>query len=476
METQTATFISDRFLLHSSLAEELYADYAAEMPIIDYHCHLPPADIATNRQFGDLTDIWLDGDHYKWRAMRTHGVKETYITGSASNWEKFKAYAETVPYTLRNPLYHWTHMELQNPFGIYELLSPSTAESIYQTANDCLQKDDFRVREILKKRKVKVVGTTDDPADELSFHQRMAEDGSMPFQVVPSFRPDKSFATADPVSYTLYLDSLGQRADKDIKTYEDLLTVLKERASFFHALGGRLSDHGLERVYATTYTESEVKSIFRKIRDGKILDIIEQEKLTSALLYELGCMYHELGWTMQFHLGAMRNNSGRMMQKLGPDTGFDSIGDYVQAPSLATYLNRLDKEDKLTRTILYNLNPADNEVFATMVGNFNDGSEPGKMQWGSAWWFLDQKEGMIQQINALSNMGLLSHFVGMLTDSRSFLSYSRHEYFRRLLCNLFAEDVLKGELPHDVPWLGKIIQDICYRNAARYFKFDQTKE
>ena len=464
-------FPDQNFLLHTELAQRLYHDHVADLPIIDYHCHLPPQDLAENRQFDNLYDIWLADDHYKWRAMRTHGVDERYCTGDASPKEKFEKFAETVPYTLRNPLYHWTHLELQRPLGIDELLSPKTADSIWERTHAFLQTNAGRVHGILADRKVEVICTTDDPADDLKWHQQMQADASMPVKVLPTFRPDKALFIHQPESYRAYLQKLAATAGKEIDSYDTLIEVLRKRAQWFHSLGCRLSDHGLPYMYAADFELMRVRQSFGRFLAGQDISAAETESIQAAILYELGLLYHELDWTMQFHLGAQRNNNLRMYRTLGPDTGFDSIGNWPQAQPLARYLSRLDETAQLTRTILYNLNPADNAIFATMIGNFNDGSQRGKIQWGSGWWFLDQKDGMTEQMNTLSNMGLLAHFVGMLTDSRSFLSYSRHEYFRRLLCHLMATDVANGELPHDEAWLAKICADICYHNANRFFKF-----
>ncbi|MEM7375663.1 MAG: glucuronate isomerase [Bacteroidota bacterium] len=463
-------FLDDNFLLQTSTAERLYHQYAKDQPIIDYHCHLSPADIANNRQFENLTQIWLEGDHYKWRAMRTNGISERYCTGDAEDFEKFEKWAETVPYTVRNPLYHWTHMELKRPFGISTILKPETSREIYDSCTNMLQREAFSTQGILTQMKVEVVCTTDDPIDSLEHHQAFAASGS-PLKMLPAFRPDKSLGVHDPASFNIYMDRLASRTGSNIEHYIDLLNALQQRVDFFHEQGCRLSDHGIERLYATEFTDSLVNRIFHKVRLGHQLTPDEIEQYRSSLLIHLGEMYHEKGWTQQFHLGALRNNSSRMVRLLGPDTGFDSIGDYPQAGPLARYLDQLDNKDKLAKTILYNLNPSDNELMATMIGNFNDGSVAGKIQWGSGWWFLDQKDGMEKQLNTLSNMGLLSRFVGMLTDSRSFLSYPRHEYFRRILCNLLGNDVENGELPNDLAWLGEVVANICYGNARSYFGF-----
>ena len=465
-------FLDDTFLLHTATAQRLYHEFAAAMPIIDYHNHLPPQQIAEDHQFQNLTQIWLYGDHYKWRAMRTNGVAEAYCTGGASDWEKFEKWAETVPYTLRNPLYHWTHLELQRYFGVHDLLSPKTARQVYDRCNEQLRTPGFSVRNLLRKMKVRVLCTTDDPTDSLEWHQKMAADPSMDFRVLPAFRPDKAMAVEDPAAFNAWTDRLADVADVDISTYADFLKALKTRHDFFAENGARLSDHGLEQVYAADFSEAEIQRIFQKIRSRQGLDASEILQIKSALLVEFALWDWEKGWTQQFHLGALRNNNLRAMRLLGPDTGWDSIGDFTQGQALARFLGRLDAEDRLAKTIIYNLNPADNELMASMVGNFNDGSVAGKVQFGSAWWFLDQKDGMEKQLNALSNMGLLSRFVGMLTDSRSFLSYPRHEYFRRTLCNLLGTEMERGELPNDLNWVGEIVQNICYHNAAAYFGFD----
>ncbi|MFM8374327.1 MAG: glucuronate isomerase [Bacteroidota bacterium] len=459
-------FMGDDFLLENDFAAALYHDYAADMPIIDYHCHLSPADIASDRIFGNMTEIWLQGDHYKWRAMRANGISEHYITGGATDREKFEKWAETVPATLRNPLYHWTHLELRRYFGISDLLNPSAAAAIYEEGNRQLPA--LSVGNILKKMSVQVVCTTDDPADELVFHQ--AIQGKTGTQVFPTFRPDKAVLIRS-ASFVGYLEQLGEKAGISIQSFDTLEEALNRRMDYFETLGCRLSDHGLERMYATPFTMRGADSILRKRLSGLEPTQEEAEEYQSALLYVLGRAYARRGWTQQFHLGAQRNNNTRLLGTVGADAGTDSIGDERQAWHLSRYLDSLDKDDMLAKTIIYNLNPADNEVFATMAGNFNDGSVPGKIQWGSAWWFLDQKDGMEKQINTLSNMGLLSRFVGMLTDSRSFLSFPRHEYFRRILCNLIGRDVTRGELPEDEELLGGMVQDICYYNARNYFKF-----
>ena len=470
-------FIHEDFLLEGNRAKKLYHAYAEKLPIIDYHCHLSPKDIADDRKFENLTRIWLEGDHYKWRAMRTCGVDERFITGKASDWEKFQKWAETVPKTLRNPLYHWTHLELKRPFGISDrLLSPESARSIWNECNAKLATPRFSARGIQQQMGVEIVCTTDDPTDTLEYHRKLAADKVFPVRVYPAFRPDKAMNVEHTPEFLRYCDLLGKSADTDIRTYADFIFVLRKRHMYFHQHGSRLSDHGLEVVYAGEYTDAEVKKIFRKLRDKKSLTREEQLKFKSALLYELALMDHEQGWVQQFHLGALRNNNTRMMRTLGPDTGYDSIGDFELGRPLAKFLNRLDTENKLAKTILYNLNPRDNELFATMIGNFQDGSVPGKIQYGAAWWFLDQTDGMTRQMEALSNMGLLSQFVGMITDSRSFLSYPRHEYFRRLLCNILGGEMERGLIPDDEKLVGAMIRDICYSNSRRFFNFPEPGE
>ena len=463
-------FIDENFLLNNKTAETLYHNYAKEMPVIDYHCHLPPDQIAEDRNFENLTQVWLYGDHYKWRAMRANGIPEEYITGNRSDWEKFEKWAETVPYTLRNPLYHWTHLELQRYFDIYDILSPATAKKIYDECTAKLQTPEYSVRNLLRKMNVVTVATTDDPTDDLSYHQQIKADG-FEVKILPAFRPDKAMNADDLHALNAYILKLEAVYGEPIGSYDDYLSALKSRHDYFAANGCVLSDHGIEQLYAEAYTEEEVSSIFNKIRAAGTLSKQEVLQFKSAMLYQFAIWDHEKNWVQQYHIGALRDNNSRMLQTLGPDTGLDSIGDFPQGRALSNFMNRLDSSNQLTKTIIYNLNPADNELIATMIGNFNDGTVAGKIQYGSAWWFLDQKEGMIRQINALSNMGLLSRFVGMLTDSRSFLSFPRHEYFRRILCNLLGEDIENGELPDDLVWVGKIVQDICYNNAKSYFNF-----
>jgi len=443
------------------------------MPIIDYHCHLLPEPIASNQQFNTITEAWLSGDHYKWRAMRSNGIDESYCTGNRSDWEKFEQWATTVPYTIRNPLFHWTHLELQRYFGIDTILNPDSAKDIYERSNAQLQGEGHSVRNLLRMMHVKLICTTDDPTDSLTYHQQLKNDG-FEISVLPAFRPDEAINIVDPVPFNFYLQRLEAASSKSISTFQDYLSALKQRHDFFASMGCRLSDHGLESMYAEDYTEEGVRVIFDKVRSGKSVDIPEQRIFKSAMLATLAEWDWEKGWVQQFHLGALRDNNSRMSRLAGANSGWDSIGDFPQAKSLSIFLNRLDSLNRLPKTILYNLNPADNEMMATMTGNFNDGSYPAKVQWGAAWWFLDQKDGMTKQLNALSNMGLLSRFVGMITDSRSFLSFPRHEYFRRLLCNLLGEEIEKGELPNDLKWMGKIIQDICFHNANGYFGWDAT--
>lgn len=462
-------FIHDNFLLENKYAEELYHDYSKNQPIIDYHNHLSPKLIAEDNIFKNITDVWINGDHYKWRAMRTLGVNEKFITGDATDKDKFLHWAKTVPYTMRNPLYHWTHLELARYFDIYDLLNEKSAEAIYNEASQKLNTADYSCQSLLKKVSAEVVCTTEDPTDTLEYHRQLAK-SDFSVKVSTAFRPDKAILISAE-GYNDYIDSLAKAADMDINTYSDLCTALDKRIAFFHENGCRLSDHGLDQIYFEQFTESEIQSIFERRRKKQIVTNEEALKFQSAILLFLSEAYHKHGWVQQFHLGALRNNNARMHRILGPDTGWDSIGDFPQAKSLSAFLNALDTKDKLTKTIIYNLNPADNEVMATMIGNFNDGSVKGKVQLGSGWWFLDQKDGMTKQMNALSNMGLISCFIGMLTDSRSFLSFPRHEYFRRVLCNLLGDEIKRGELPNDMEWIGKMVADISYYNAKEYFNF-----
>lgn len=463
-------FMDEDFLLQTATAQKLYHEYAAKMPIFDYHCHINPKDIADDRRFNTITEIWLAGDHYKWRGMRTNGVEEKYCTGDASDWEKFEKWAETVPNTLRNPLYHWTHLELKRFFGIDEVLSPKNARAIYDACNAKLQTPEYSCRNIIRMANVHTICTTDDPVDSLEFHQKIKADG-FEVNVLPAWRPDKAMMVEQPITYNQYVNQLAAVCKMEIKTFDDLMIALNKRHLFFHENGCRLSDHGLDTAYAEEYTADEIDSMFLKVRVGYRLTSREIQKFKSCMLYEFGRMDHMRGWTQQFHIGALRNNNTRLFNLIGPDTGFDSIGDKLVAEPLSKLLNRLDMENKLCKTILYNLNPRDNELYATMIGNFQDGSVPGKIQYGSGWWFLDQKDGIEKQLNTLSNLGLLSRFVGMLTDSRSFLSYTRHEYFRRILCNMLGHDVENGEIPYDMELLGQMVENISFNNAKQYFNF-----
>jgi len=465
------SFLTEDFLLQNEFAKTLYHQYAEHLPIIDYHCHLSPKDIAENRLFGNITKVWLEGDHYKWRAMRTLGIDEKYITGDGSDADKFNQWAYCVPYTVRNPLYHWSHLELKRYFDIQQHLSPDTAVSIYKTTEEKLSSPEYKTRSLLTKMKVETVCTTDDPIDSLEYHKQIKSD-KFTTAILPTFRPDKSFAVENTLAYNEYLDKLAQLTGITISSFENLISALEKRVNFFHAQGCRLSDHGLEQLYFPEANSTlKINDLFKKVKQNTALTKEETDFYKYSVLLELGRLYHKNGWVQQFHLGGLRNTNTRMLAKLGPDTGFDSIGDFKQSVTLSKFLNALDGTNQLAKTILYNLNPSDNEVMGTMIGNFNDGSAKGKIQFGSAWWFLDQKDGMEKQINALSNLGLLSCFIGMLTDSRSFLSYPRHEYFRRILCNLIGKDVENGELPADEKWLGKIVSDICYHNAKSYFSF-----
>ena len=518
-------FMDKDFLLQSDTACDLYHNHAEKLPIIDYHCHLDPSMVANDHRFRSITELWLGGDHYKWRAMRTNGVPERLITGSdSSDWEKFEAWAATVPYTFRNPLYHWTHLELKTAFGIEERLNPETARRIFDACNDRLQNDpDFTACGLMRHYNVEVVCTTDDPVDDLRYHRRrptsrptplplpcregsnyspdkgeiqepascqnvtapslpLGPKGRLTLQegragggssiMFPAWRPDKAMAVEQPAAFRAYVAKLGQAADVDICSLQDFLDALQRRHDFFHEAGCRLSDHGLEEFYADEYSEAEWGLIFNKVMAGKDISSAEVKQFKHAMLHFFAVQDYEAGWVQQYHYGALRNNNSRMMAKLGPDTGYDSIGDWHTARSMSRFLNTLDAEGHLTKTILYNLNPADNAMVATMIGNFQDGSVAGKIQWGSGWWFLDQKDGMEQQMNTLSLLGLLSRFVGMLTDSRSFLSYPRHEYFRRTLCNLIGNDIEHGLIPftgYEEQRVRQMVEDISYYNAKRYF-------
>jgi len=461
------SFITDDFLLTNDVGRTLYHEHAADQPIYDYHCHLSPHDLAANRQFNDLYEVWLAGDHYKWRAMRANGIAEEYCTGDAEPFDKFKAYAATVPHCIRNPLYHWTHLELERYFGIDVLLNEDTAKEVWDEANKQLQQ--MNVKTILDRFKVALIGTTDDPVDDLAHHKQIAAEKPYDTVVYPAFRPDKCYQIADTGAFNAYLETLEAAAGSNCDTFEDFLNVIAQRHAWFHEIGSRLSDHGLTHLPDVACDQAQAETIFRRARNDETVSPTEQDQFTMYMMLYFGELDAEAGWTKQMHLGAMRNNNAWALEHLGPDTGFDSIGDYPQGPGLSRYLGTLAGRKKCPKTILYNNNPRDNYLFASMVGNYQDGQTPGKMQFGSGWWFLDQKEGMTWQINALSNLGLLTRFVGMLTDSRSFLSYPRHEYFRRLLCDLIGRDVEAGELPRDLPMLGRVVEDICFNNARQYF-------
>ncbi len=448
-------FVDENFLLQTGTAQKLYHEHAAGMPIIDYHCHLSPQMVADDYKFKSLTEIWLGGDHYKWRAMRTNGVAEKYLTGDASDWEKFEKWAETVPYTMRNPLYHWTHLELKTAFGIDKILNPQTARDIYDECNEKLARPEFSARGLMRHYRVEVVCTTDDPIDSLEYHIKTRESG-FEIKMLPTWRPDKAMAVEKPADFRKYVEQLSTVSGVTISVFDDLVAALRKRHEF----------------YAEDYTDAEIQAIFNKVYGGTALNGEEILKFKSAMLVIFGEMDAEKGWTQQFHYGVIRNNNSKMFREIGPDTGFDSIGEFNTAKSMAKFFDRLNSNGKLSKTIIYNLNPSANEMVATMIGNFQDGSVPGKIQFGSGWWFLDQKDGMEKQMNSLSVLGLLSRFVGMLTDSRSFLSYPRHEYFRRTLCNLVGRDVENGELPvSEMDRINQMIEDISYYNAKNFFQF-----
>ncbi len=465
-------FMDDNFVLQTETAQQLYHEHAKKQPIIDYHCHLDPKQIAEDRKFDNLGQIWLEGDHYKWRAMRTNGIDERFCTGKeVTDWEKFEKWAETVPYTMRNPLYHWTHLELKTAFGVTKLLNPNTAREIYDECTAKLRTPEYSARGLMKLYDVRVVCTTDDPIDTLEYHIALKKEG-FACKVLPTWRPDKAMAVEVPADFRAYMEKLSAASGVSISQFADLLQALRVRHDFFAAAGCKLSDHGIEEFYAEDYTDTEIEAIFAKVYGGKVLTKEEILKFKSAMLVEGARMDWEKGWTQQFHYGAIRNNSTRLFKQLGADTGFDSIGDFNTAKAMSKFLNRLDADNQLAKTILYNLNPRDNDMIATMIGNFQDGSVAGKIQFGSGWWFLDQKKGMEDQLNSLSSLGLLSRFVGMLTDSRSFLSYPRHEYFRRILCNLIGNDVEQGLLPaSELPFLGELVENVSYKNANQFFGF-----
>ncbi|HEY5346344.1 MAG TPA: glucuronate isomerase [Verrucomicrobiae bacterium] len=467
-------FIHEDFLLGNKPARRLYHKFAADEPIFDYHCHISPKDIAENRQFKNLFEIWLEGDHYKWRAMRSNGVAEKFCTGNATPEEKFNAWAKTVPHTLRNPLYHWTHLELKRYFGITDLLNEKTAAKIWKQANAKLATPAYTTQGLLKKMKVKVVCTTDDPVDNLEFHRAFAKSGH-PTKMLPAFRPDKALTVNQPAGFNKWIEQLSSAANVDINSFSAFISALEKRHEYFHSQNCRLSDHGMNHCFADFCSEKIAAGIFDKARKGAEVSALEHSQFASFMMVFFGHLDAKRGWTKQLHLGALRNNNDRLLKQLGPDTGFDSIGDFPQAQTLAAYLNKLDSDNQLPKTVIYNLNPADNYAFATMIGNFQDGTIPGKIQYGSGWWFLDQKEGMEWQINALSSLGLLSRFIGMITDSRSFMSYPRHEYFRRTLCNLIGRDIKNGLIPDDDSLVGPMIKNICYTNAKNYMAFPGVK-
>ncbi|OPZ98479.1 MAG: Uronate isomerase [Bacteroidetes bacterium ADurb.Bin416] len=465
-------FMDDNFLLDNEVSQALYHDHAKNQPIIDYHCHLNPAFIANDRRFDNLGQIWLEGDHYKWRAMRTNGIDERFCTGKdTSDWEKFEKWAETVPYTMRNPLYHWTHLELRRAFGVDTLLKPETARDIFEECTAKLRTPEYSARGLMKQFNVETVCTTDDPIDSLEHHISLAKEG-FSVKVLPTWRPDKAMAVENPAAFRAYIEQLSTVSGVSISHFADVIDALQVRHDFFASVGCKLSDHGIEEFYAEDYTQADIDSLFNKVYGGQTLTTQEIRQFKSAMMYEFAVMDHKKGWTQQLHYGAIRDNNSRLFAKLGPDTGFDSIGDFTVAKAMSKFLNRLDTTNQLPKTINYNLNPRDNDLITTMLGNFQDGSVAGKIQFGSGWWFLDQKVGMTAQMNSLSVLGLLSRFVGMLTDSRSFLSYPRHEYFRRILCNLIGTDVVNGELPaSEMAFIGQLVEGVSYRNAKQYFNF-----
>lgn len=464
-------FINEDFLLETKTSKRLYHEFSENKPIIDFHCHLSPAMIAEDRQFDDIGQAWLEGDHYKWRAMRTNGISEKYCTGNGAPLEKFEKWAETVPVTIGNPLYHWTHLELARYFGIYELLSPGTAKKIFKRATAMLHKKEYSIRSLIRKMNVEIICTTDDPADTLDFHRKLKETFVIP--VLPTFRPDNVLKTEDPAKLRSYIEKLEKTSGSEINSFETLIKVLDSRHDFFHLHGGRLSDHGIGRFFFSPYTTGDIEKIFKRLLNGKIISESESEQYKTAVLAELCRMNHKRGWTQQFHVGAMRNNNVRMFRNMGPDTGWDSIGVSQDAMKMSRFLSLLDESDQLAKTILYNLNPADNEMMITMTGNFNDGTQVAKVQYGAAWWFLDQKKGMEKHLGDLASLGLLRRFVGMVTDSRSFLSYPRHEYFRRLLCNYIGKEIEEGLIPDDDALVRPLIEGISYNNAREYFEFNK---
>jgi glucuronate isomerase len=463
-----AEFINEDFLLQTKTAKQLYHEYAETMPIYDYHSHLPVKDIAEDRQFRNLAEIWLHGDHYKWRAMRTHGVDERFITGNATDFEKFQKWAQTVSYCICNPLYHWTYLELKRYFGIDKVLCDKTAKEIFDAAGQMLQTKDFSTKNLLRKANVKLVCTTEDPLDNLEYHKAIKKDG-FEIAIHTTFRPDKAMQTENLAELNIWIDKLRSVTNIDVKNFQSYIEAIRNRHQYFHENGCRLSDNGTDRPYAEEYTTKEIETIFSSILTNRKINPVEKNKFKSAILYECALMNCESGWAQQFHIGAIRNNNTKMFNTVGPDCGFDSIGDYEIAAPLAKFLDKLAQTGHLAKTIIYNLNPAYNEIIATMIGNFQEGTSAGKMQFGPAWWFLDNKDGIESQLRCLANMGLLSHFTGMLTDSRSFLSFTRHEYFRRILCNFMGNEIESGRLPDDIKFIGKVVQDICFNNAKKYF-------
>ena len=464
-------FIHENFLLQSEIAQHLFHDHAKKLPIIDYHCHLNPQEVASDHKFRSITELWLGGDHYKWRALRTNGVAEKFITGDASDWDKFQKWAETMPYCMRNPLYHWTHLELKTCFGIDKVLNPKTAKEIYDECNEKLASPEFSARNLMLHYNVEAVCTTDDPVDSLEYHKQIRESG-FKVKVLPTWRPDMAMTVENPAAYRDYIDKLAKVSGVSINCFDDIVKALLVRHKYFEEQGCRLSDHGMEEFYADDFTAKELDEIFSKVYGGTALNDAEIRKFKSAMMLEFGKMDADTGWTQQFHYGVIRNQNTKMFNLIGKDTGFDSMAQVMTAKSMNRYLDRLNSMDKLTKTIIYNLNPSDFEMVGTTIGNFQDGSVPGKIQLGAGWWFLDQKNGMEQQMQVLSMLGLLSRFVGMLTDSRSFVSYARHEYFRRILCNLIGNDVANGEIPSsEMPRIEQMIEDISYFNAKKFFNF-----
>lgn len=467
---QSKHFINEHFILQNKTAQEIYHKYAEDKAILDFHCHLDPRIIANDQNFDNLGDMWLGGDHYKWRAMRINGVEEKFCTGNASDKEKFMKWAATVPYTVANPLYHWTHLELARYFDIYDLFSAKNADKIYNQTKEMLSTPAYSTRNLMKKMNVEMVGTTDDPADSLEYHIQLKNEG-FDIKVLPSFRADNVLQTNNPSGFKAYIEKLGKAADVSIATYANLIEALDKRHAFFHDAGCRVSDSGPERFFFASYTDHEIDIIFKKLLNNQSIDDTEKEKYCTAIMVELSRMHHKRGWVQQFHVGALRNNNSRMFNLIGADTGFDSINDPRPALKMSQFLNALDSTDQLTKTILYNLNPADNEQMLTMCGNFSDGTTAGKVSYGAAWWFLDQKTGMEKHLQDFSVLSLLSRFVGMVTDSRSFLSYPRHEYFRRIACNYIGDQVEKGLIPNDEEILKTVVEGLSYHNAKSYFNF-----